>query len=418
MEMRKERGLKQLPDGCWQWSYKDPSGQYHRHKARTKSEARAYLEKVRTQKREGRYLDKRREAKIRFEEAVKRFLEWSKVSIRPSTHKRDVWATQQWLASPLFAGKSLSAITAGDVERFKQQILTLPKKRRGGLKELPDGKWLYSWCAGGRSFRRVAKTKAIAQARLEKAIGKGAVETISRRSVDICVARLKRMFNLCVDWGLVASNPALRIRLFREERKRVRYLTEEEETGLLDACSPQLKRVVLLALHTGMRRGEILGLRWQDVDFKNAVAVIPAERAKGKRNRFIPLNAVALQVLREIPRSLDRSALVFKNSEGKEWDRLRKHWEFAVFAASLEDFRFHDLRHTYASRLVMAGVDLAVLRELLGHRDFEMTLRYAHLAPSRLKAAVTVLEPKLQFSCNPSKTETEGAGARVSQTHD
>ena len=85
--------------------------------------------------------------------------------------------------------------------------------------------------------------------------------------------------------------------------------------------------MVLFALHTGMRRGEILGLRWQDVDKKNGVAVIPAEKAKGKRNRFIPLNSVALGVLDELPASLDRTALVFKNSEGREWDRLRKYWE-------------------------------------------------------------------------------------------
>jgi len=164
-----------------------------------------------------------------------------------------------------------------------------------------------------------------------------------------------------------------------------------------------------------MRRGEILGLGWQDVDPKNGVAVIPAEKAKGKRNRFIPLNNVALAVLDELPASLDRTALVFRNSAGGEWDRLRKHWEYAAFAAGLEDFRLHDLRHTYASRLVMVGIDLAVLRELLRHRDFEMTLRYAHLAPSRLKSAVTVLEPKLLKSCNPSSAEKEGEGAPVSQ---
>jgi integrase len=418
MEMRKERGLKQLPDGSWQWSYKDGAGVYHRHKARTKGEARAYLEKARTQKREGRFMEKRKENKTKFEEAVKRFLEWSETNTRSSTHSRDKWAARQWLGSPLLAGKVLPAITAGDVERFKQQLLKVPKKGRGGLKELPNGKWLFSWCAGGKSYRHVAKTKEQAKAKLEKAVGKPTEETISKRSVDICVARLKRMFSLCVDWGLIPANPAARVRLFREDRRRVRYLTEEEETGLLDACTPQLRRVVLFALHTGMRRGEILGLRWQDVDKKNGVAVIPAEKAKGKRNRFIPLNSVALAVLDELPASLDRTALVFKNSAGGEWDRLRKHWECAVFAAGLKDFRFHDLRHTYASRLVMAGIDLAVLRELLGHRDFEMTLRYAHLAPSRLKSAVTVLEPKLQKSCNPSCAEAEAAGAPLTQTLD
>jgi integrase len=418
MEFRKERGLKQLPDGSWQWSFKDGTGKYRRHKARTKGEARAYLEKARTQKREGRFMEKRKENKTKFEEAVKRFLEWSETNTRPSTHSRDKWAVRQWLRSPLLAGKALPTITAGDVERFKQQLLKLPKKVRGSLIEMSNGKWIYSWCAGGKYYRHVAKTKEEARAKLEKAVGKPKDETISRRSVDICVARLKRMFNLSVDWGLMPTSPAARVRLFREDRRRVRYLTEEEETGLLDACSPQLRRVVLFALHTGMRRGEILGLRWQDVDSKNGVAVIPAEKAKGKRNRFIPLNSVALAVLDELPASLDRTALVFKNSEGGEWDRLRKHWEYAVFAAGLEDFRFHDLRHTYASRLVMAGIDLAVLRELLGHRDFEMTLRYAHLAPSRLKAAVTVLEPKLQISCNPSSTEPEGAAALSRQAHD
>ncbi len=142
MEMRSERGLKQLPDGSWQWSFKDGSGVYHRHKARTKGEARAYLEKARTQKREGRFLEKRKEVKTKFEEGVKHFLEWSKVNTRGSTHSRDQWAVRQWLRSPLLAGKALPAITAGDVERVKQQLLKVPKTRRGGLKELPNGRWL------------------------------------------------------------------------------------------------------------------------------------------------------------------------------------------------------------------------------------------------------------------------------------
>lgn len=390
---KRERGLKRLGDGRWRasWCYE---GHWIRKVLPNKALATRLLASVRGQIVEGRYIPKvQPERKISFEEAAKAFLEWSEANTRPSTHERDRWSSRQWFASPVLAGKSLSSITAADVERFKLQLLTLPKKGRGSLKELPNGKWLYSWYEGGRSRRRIANTKDQAQAKLEAAVGKPTGETISRRSVDICVARLKRMFNLCVDWGFMPASPAARVRLFREDRRRVRYLSEEEETGLLDACTPQLRRVVLFALHTGMRRGEILGLRWQDVDFKGKVAVITAERTKGKRNRFIPLNTVAMEVLRELPHSLDRSELVFRNSKGKAWERLRKHWEMAVADAGLEDFRFHDLRHTYASRLVMSGVDLAVVRDLLGHRDFATTLRYAHLAPSRLQEAVQLLAP-------------------------
>lgn len=115
-------------------------------------------------------------------------------------------------------------------------------------------------------------------------------------------------------------------------------------------------------------------------------------------------------VLRALPHPMDRSALVFGNRNGKVWDRLRKRWANAVAAAGIEDFRFHDPRHTFASRLATRGVDLAVLRELLGHRDFEMTLRYAHLAPSRLKEAVAVLVPNVQTSSDPSKGTSDAEG--------
>jgi integrase len=151
------------------------------------------------------------------------------------------------------------------------------------------------------------------------------------------------------------------------------------------------------------------------VDLRNAVATIPSIRAKAKKDRYIHLNAVAMSILRELPAPIDRQAFVFANSAGGKEINIERHWRQAISAAGVEDFRFHDLRHTYASRLVMAGVDLAVLRELLGHSDFTMTLRYAHLSPSRLKSAVTILESQdLQFTCNHGDDAQANAGERSS----
>ncbi|MEJ2420901.1 MAG: site-specific integrase, partial [Acidobacteriota bacterium] len=171
------------------------------------------------------------------------------------------------------------------------------------------------------------------------------------------------------------------------------------EKGLLYKCPPYLGRIVRFALHTGARKGEILGAKWSHVDIRNAVLTIPGSQAKGRRDRHIHLNAVALGILNELPRPLKKNAYVFGHGKEKVPATFERHWRQALSEAQLTDFRFHDLRHTYASRLVMAGIDLAVLRELLGHRDFTMTLRYAHLQPSRLKEAVAMLEPKLHNSC-------------------
>ncbi|MEW5765959.1 MAG: tyrosine-type recombinase/integrase [Acidobacteriota bacterium] len=374
MEQRKERGLKQLPDGRWQWSYQDPNGKYRRHITRTKGEARAYLEKVRTMMRECRYLDRRKEVKTTFNEAVERFLAWGSANLRPSTSKSDHRIAKLWLASPLLGGRRLDKITAGDVERYRQARLR-DRSRHGDREQK---------------------------------------HLVSKREVDLEISRLKRLFNLALDWGLCESNPVARVRLFNEEVKRTRYLTHEEEERLLDVAGPYLRRVILFALHTGMRRAEILGLRWQDVDFRSAVAKIPATRAKGRRDRFVPLNAVALSILRETPQPLDGQALVFGNAKGRPQENLERLWRLALKVSEVENFRFHDLRHTYASRLVMGGVDLPVLRELLGHQDFAMTLRYAHLSQSRLKEAVTLLEPKLQNTCN----QHEGRLSAASQVVD
>ena len=168
--------------------------------------------------------------------------------------------------------------------------------------------------------------------------------------------------------------------------------------------SPYLRRAVLWSIRTMRRREETIALRYSDLDLGNAIATIVASAAKGKRNRYVPLNAIAQSVLDEFPKPTGPSAFVFGNSLGGPQEYLERAWREALAKSKLADFRFHDLHHTGASRCVMAGIDLAVLRELLGHRDFEMTLRYAHLAPSGLKEAVAVLAPKRAKKVDESRT--------------
>jgi len=377
---KRERGLKQLPDGRWQWSFVDPHGIYHRFIAATKTEAKGELEAARTMIREKRYLNVKAECKTYFEDAVKQFLEWSEGNTRPATYQGDKWCTDLWKESPHLMGKRVDKITAQDVERFRQGMAQKKKiQQKKGEGDIPHPD-----------------------------------QVMGKRALDYALARLKRLFNLCKDWGLIATNPADPVKLYREDIKRVRYLSEEEERALIGAAmedsTPFLYRIIRFALNTGMRKGEILGMRWEDVDFKNASAVIPAPRAKGRRDRYVPLNTEAMAVLREIPTPLDRSAVVFGNTLGRPQQCLERHWRRALVASGVEDFHFHDLRHTYASRLITRGVDLAVLKELLGHRDFTMTLRYAHLAPSALKSAVMVLEkpkPAANLQSETKRPETE-----------
>jgi integrase len=144
---------------------------------------------------------------------------------------------------------------------------------------------------------------------------------------------------------------------------------------------------VTVLLHTGFRRGEFLGLRWQDVDLKGGVLTIP--KAKNGESRHVPLTSTVRTILSRRTRPLDGSALVFPNSEGhRDLRWAKKTVPAALRAAQIEDFRFHDLRHTFASRPAMEGVDLMTMRELMGRKSMAMTLRYSHLSPGHRRTAI------------------------------
>ena len=215
------------------------------------------------------------------------------------------------------------------------------------------------------------------------------VKKVTPTTVNRYLACLKHMYNLGIDWGDIDKNPVIKVKFFKEPNPRVRYLITEEIERLLSECCDHLKPIVLCALHTGMRRGEILNLTWSNVDFRNNIIVL--EETKSGRRREIPLSETLEAELKELKR-LSKSEFVFVNSEGNKFRDNKKGFNAAVRRAGITDFRFHDLRHTFASTLVMNGETLNTVRELLGHQSMDMTLRYSHLSKSHKSKAVKVMD--------------------------
>ena len=191
--------------------------------------------------------------------------------------------------------------------------------------------------------------------------------------------------------GMALQNPVEGLKQ-REPEGRVRWLTQRQAAalvaaaGLLGARAAHLPDVITLALHTGMRKGELLGLEWARVDEAHHLVYLEAQHTKSARRRSIPLNGPAWAAL-ERRRAVGAGPLVFGGVKD-----VKRSFAHACQLAGITDFRFHDLRHTFASWLVQAGVPLTEVRDLLGHASIEMTERYAHLAPERLRRAVGRLE--------------------------
>jgi integrase len=247
---------------------------------------------------------------------------------------------------------------------------------------------------------------------------------ITPSTVNRELAILRHMLRLAEEWGYIVRVP--RIRLAREPEGRLRFLAEAEIVRLLDACqgskSRYLTSIATVALNTGMRKGEILGLTWARVDFARGVLLL--ERTKSGRRREIPMNQAAYGALQPLyaqaraalpapapgEKAAEPEGLVYRKVSGAAWGSIRTAFERACTAAKIEDFRFHDLRHTYASHLVMRGRSLKEVQELLGHQEFTMTLRYAHLSPDRLREAVEAVN----FSTSSAQTAIESSQRLVS----
>lgn len=259
-----------------------------------------------------------------------------------------------------------------------------------------------------------------------KGIGQGKKPATINRNL----ATLKHMFSKAVEWEMTDEDSLKRVRrvkLLPENNRRLRYLSKIECQALIEASdlprSPYLKPIIITALNTGMRKEEILSLQWEKhVDLRHGFILL--DITKNGERREIPINQTLRETLQGLVRHIN-SPYVFVNEEGKRYNDIRRPFAKALKNAEIErcpgcnlerqrtdtkepgncpscsvkmerrgikDFHFHDLRHTFASHLVMAGVDLTTIKELLGHKTLTMTLRYSHLAPSHKVKAVDVLD--------------------------
>jgi integrase len=239
--------------------------------------------------------------------------------------------------------------------------------------------------------------------------------TISRE-----LAMLKKAFNLaCREWEWAKDNPVCRVSMEREHNTRDRWLSDEEEHRLLAAAAPYVRDLVLFAINTGMRRGEILSLTWAGVDLSRRTVTV--FKSKNGERRTIPANQAVMDLLLEkgqLKESVKRPVtdVVFASETGTPIDgsNLRRGFLIALKAARIADLHFHDLRHTFATRLVQAGVDLYKVQRLLGHKSPSMTQRYAHHYPESLRDGVEILDRRRTISTNLAQSRVAPTVAVVS----
>ena len=209
------------------------------------------------------------------------------------------------------------------------------------------------------------------------------------------LATLSSLFSLAVkEWNLIGRNPVRDITKPREARGRMRFLSDDERSALLDACEAShwapLRTLVLLAIATGARRGELVSLKWTDVDLKAGRALV--RESKNDEPRVLPLVGKALEALRLLKlNDSAKSVFLFPNPNGLDAEgfyAFDSYWYKAVEKAGLDDFKFHDLRHTTASYLAQQGASLLEIAEVLGHKTLAMVKRYSHLTTSHKTTVV------------------------------
>jgi len=294
---------------------------------------------------EGKFLDKKKQPKVKFDDFADEYLERHCKLNNKSWFKSDYFNLKG--LKKYFGSRYLNEVTPGSIEDYMKE-----------------------------------RTK-----------------TVSKSTVNRILSTLKSMYNYAIREKKAVENPVTEVKFFKVPKRRLRFLEKEEICKLLATIDQliltnkhnqytHLKPIVIVALHTGMRKGEILGLKWHDIDIKRGI--IHLHNTKNGENREVPMNTLVQKTIIGVLKNPE-SQYIFCDKGGKPYGDIKKSFFTALKNTGIINFRFHDLRHTFASQLVMAGVDLNTVRELLGHKSIETTLIYAHLSPEHKKRAVDIL---------------------------
>ncbi|HET9529548.1 MAG TPA: site-specific integrase, partial [Blastocatellia bacterium] len=330
------------PRFCW-YFHRTIDGKRYRialKTAETKTQAKDVAEKIISQIRNGTY-GKPDGPNVFIEFAEKVYLPWSKENKRSTSDQYYIEVFKRF-----FKKKTFAEISSMLIEKFKSE-------------------------------RRKTQTKA--------------KKTRRSASVNREIECLSSIFSMAMraPYRLVRENPCREVTKLKEENERNRYLTEDEEKRLLAECvgrRAHLRPILLLALNTGMRRGEILSLRWSQVDF--ARGLIHLVRTKSGKSRLVPINTLVRETLLEL-QSKASGEWVFRGAgTGKGITDVKKAFSAACQDAKIEDLHFHDLRHTAATRMAETGAEPSTIKDILGHSDLRMTDRYTHAVELRKRAAL------------------------------
>ena len=281
---------------------------------------------------EGKLLDKKKVNNLRFSDLARQYDEWSRINNKSYAVNKKYYILK---VKDHFGSMLLRQITSWDIERFKSE------------RSKETGKY----------------------------------------EVNRELATLKHMLSKAVEWGKLQVNPARVVKKLKESKGRVRFLMPDEFQKLYKQLPFPLNAISRVAILSGLRKDNILSLKWSFIDFQNRMLNIPD--TKNSEPLKTPMSQALIDTLKAIEKHPE-SEYVFCQPDGKRYQNINfDHFKEALRKAGIDEgFHFHDLRHTAASHLVMSGVDLATVKEILGHKDIQMTMRYSHLAPDHKRNAI------------------------------
>ena len=341
--------------GKWYFEAMIRGKRYHRaiSEAVTKKDAEIYFNAFKTDLLRGKLdLVENIGCKL-FKELVKVYVEYSKTNHR--SYKTNV--AKAYKFEKIWGNKQLKDISPMDIEKYK-----ISRK-----KEI------------------ISKEKIVNGEKIPP-------KTISNTTINRDIEVLRKMFNIAIENGWLVKNPCANIKKLRQENKIERYLSPDEEINLMNVCKGRfeyIKPIIKFALNTGMRKEEILSLKWRCIDFEeNKITLLDT---KNGSKRFVPINSDTMEILKEARKNKICDYVFANPITQNRYSDLKGSFRAVCKLAGIKYLRFHDLRHTAATRMANNSVNIIVVQNILGHKDIKTTMRYAHpITEQNLKAVETL----------------------------